>query len=148
MPGRTPRHAGAFDPFGALGMAGLTAGLSFGQVLGWSSVPILGMLTAGVLALLVLPLIERRVRSPIIMLSLLRHQVFSSALVSLLLSYLALFAVSFVMPFYLEQLCHFSTAQAGLLLTSVPLELLRSGVPQRRAGWQREGWHWPADWSC
>ncbi len=127
LSGRTPRHAGIFDPFGALvlalGMAGLTAGLSFGQGLGWSSVPILGMLTAGVLALLVLPLIERRVRSPIIVLSLLRHRVFSSALVSLLLSYLALFAVSFLMPFYLEQLRHFSTAQAGLLLTPVPLTL-------------------------
>lgn len=123
LPGRTPRHAGAFDPFGALVLALGMAGLSFGQALGWSSAPILGTLTAGVLALLVLPLIERRVRSPIIVLSLLRHRAFSSALVSLLLSYLALFAVSFLMPFYLEQLRHCSTDQAGLLLTSVPLTL-------------------------
>jgi EmrB/QacA subfamily drug resistance transporter len=127
LPGRLQRKPGQFDPLGALllaiGMAGLTAGLSFGQELGWSSPPIIGMLTAGILALIALPFSEMRAPNPVIVLSLLRNRVFSSALLSLLLSYLALFAVSFMMPFYLEQLRHFPTAQAGLLLTPVPITL-------------------------
>jgi Na+/melibiose symporter-like transporter len=115
---------GRFDPRGALliavGMAGLTAGLSFGQELGWIS-PLI--LLVGLLALVTLPFVERRVPNPVMVLALLRNRVFDSSLVSLLLSFLALFAVSVLMPFSLEQLHGFSPLQAGLLLTPVPLTL-------------------------
>ncbi|MGZ3602799.1 MAG: MFS transporter, partial [Ktedonobacterales bacterium] len=37
--------------------------------------------------------------------------------------FLALFAVSFLLPFYLEELRHFSTLQSGLLLTPLPLAI-------------------------
>ena len=58
-----------------------------------------------------------------IVLGLLRNRVFTSSILSLLLSFLALFAVSFMMPFYFEQLRGFPTELAGLLLTPVPLTL-------------------------
>ncbi len=119
--------AGRFDPLGALliavGMAGLTAGLSFGQEQGWTSPLILTLLLLGLLALVTLPFVEQRVRNPVIVLALLRNRVFDSSMVSLLFSFLALFAVSFLMPFYLEHLRGFSTLQAGLLLTPVPVTL-------------------------
>ncbi len=119
--------AARFDPLGALliavGMAGLTAGLSFGQELGWTSPLILSVLLMGILALIALPFVEQRVPNPVIVLALLRNRVFDSSIVSLLFSFLALFAVSFLMPFYLEQLRSFSTLQAGLLLTPVPVTL-------------------------
>jgi MFS family permease len=54
---------------------------------------------------------------------LLRNRVFVSANLSLILSFLALFAVSFMLPFYLEELRGFSTEQAGLLLTPLPLTI-------------------------
>jgi len=53
----------------------------------------------------------------------LRRRVFLSANVSLVLSFLALFAVSFMLPFYLEELHGYSTAEAGLLLTPLPLTI-------------------------
>jgi hypothetical protein len=57
--------AGRFDPLGALliavGMAGLTAGLSFGQEQGWTSPLILTLLLLGLLALVTLPFVEQRV---------------------------------------------------------------------------------------
>ncbi len=116
-----------FDPLGAIliavGMAGLTSGLSFGQELGWTSPLILTLLLVGILALVALPFVEQRVRNPVIVLALLRNRVFDSSILSLLLSFLALFAVSFMMPFYLEQLRGFSTIQSGLLLTPVPITL-------------------------
>ncbi len=104
-------------------MAGLTAGLSFGQELGWTSPLILTLLLIGVLALVALPFVEQRVCNPVIVLDLLRNRVFDSSIVSLLLSFLALFAVSFLMPFYLEQLRGFSALLAGLLLTPMPVTL-------------------------
>lgn len=124
---RLRRNPGHFDPLGALllalGLAGLTAGLSFGQELGWSSPVILSLIGEGVLALVVLPFAEQRVSNPILVLSLLRNRVFASAVLSSVLSFMALFSVGFLMPFYFEQLRGFSTAMAGLLLTPLPLTL-------------------------
>jgi MFS family permease len=42
---------------------------------------------------------------------------------SLILSFLALFAVSFMLPFYLEELRGFPTEEVGLLLTPVPITI-------------------------
>lgn len=122
------RHAvGHFDPLGAIwlaaGMAGLTGGLSFGQEIGWFSPLILIPLVGGVVALVSLPFIERRVANPILLLTLFKSRVFSSSALSLLLCYLALFAVGFLMPFYLEELRGFPTQVAGLLLVPFPATL-------------------------
>jgi len=118
---------GKFDPLGALllalGLVALTLGLSFGQEWGWSSPLLIGTLTIGVLAMIVLYIVEKRVSNPIIDLSLLHQRVFLSANLSLVLSFLALFAVSFMLPFYLEELHGFATEQAGLLLTPLPLTI-------------------------
>ncbi len=121
------RDRGRFDPLGAallaVGLACLTGALSFGEELGWASVPIMVSLAVGVVALAVLPFIELRVPNPIIVFTMLRNRVFASAIVSLVLSFLALFAVSFMMPFYLEELHGFQTEEAGLLLTPLPIML-------------------------
>lgn len=121
------RNPGRFDPLGAIllaiGLSGITAALSFGQELGWTSWPILAMLIGGAVALALLPFVEQRVPNPIIVFSMLRNRVFSSSLLSILLSFLALFAVSFMMPFYFEELRGFPTQVAGLLLTPVPITL-------------------------
>ncbi|HEX8037230.1 MAG TPA: MFS transporter [Ktedonobacterales bacterium] len=121
------RGHGRFDPAGAallaVGLASLTLGLSFGTEIGWGSPPLIGLLALAVVALVAFVFVETRVPDPIVDLSLLRNRVFASANVSLVLSFLALFAVSFLMPFYLEELRQFSTLQAGLLLTPLPLAI-------------------------
>ena len=118
---------GRFDPLGAvllaIGLVALTMGLSFGQEWGWTSPLLLSTLVVGITALLALVVVERRVSDPIIDLTLLRGRVFLSANASLILSFLALFAVGFMLPFYLEELRGFSTEQAGLLLTPLPLTI-------------------------
>lgn len=124
---KTVRNPGRFDPFGAIllgvGLAALTAGLSFGQELGWTSAIILGLLIVGVIALGLLPFVEQRVANPVIVFSLLQDRVFTSSIVSLVISFLALFAVSFMMPFYLEQLRNFPTQIVGVLLTPLPIAI-------------------------
>lgn len=121
------RNPGRFDPLGALllaiGLASLAAGLSFGQELGWTSALILVLLIGGMLALIILPIVEMRVPNPVIILSLLKNRVFTSSLLSLILSFLALFAVSFVMPFYFEELRGYSDIVSGFLLVPLPVTI-------------------------
>src|SRR5216684_4497325 len=124
---RMHRNQGRFDPVGAvllgIGLVALTLGLSFGQEWGWNSPLLIGTLVVSVLAIVTLVIVERRISNPIIDFSLLKRRVFLSANVSLVLSFLALFAVSFMLPFYLEELRGFPTAEAGLLLTPLPLTI-------------------------
>src|SRR5437660_5158757 len=120
-------NRGKFDPAGAillaLGLVAITLGLSFGQEWGWNSPLLIGCLATGVIALILLYIVEKRVSAPIINLSLLHNRVFLSATLSLVLSFLALFAVSFMLPFYLEELRGFTIVQSGLLLTPLPLTI-------------------------
>ncbi len=121
------RTRGRFDPAGAIllavGLVALTLGLSFGQEWGWSSPALILTMIAGVLALVLLVPVERRITDPIIDFQLLRNRLFVSANISLIMSFLALFAVSFMLPFYLEELRGFSVIEAGLLLTPLPLAI-------------------------
>jgi MFS family permease len=124
---RLRRNPGRFDPFGALllaiGLIALTAGLSFGQEIGWTSPLILSMLIVGIAALVALPFVEQHAANPILDLSLFKNRVFLSANLSLVLSFLALFAVSFMLPFYLEELRGLPTEEVGLLLTPLPITI-------------------------
>ena len=103
--------------------APLTLVLSFASEWGWSSWRSLLCFGVSLAALLVLPVVERRAADPIIHVRLLRNNVFASSLITMTLGMLALFAVGFILPFYLEQLRGFSSAKSGLLLTAMPLSL-------------------------
>jgi EmrB/QacA subfamily drug resistance transporter len=124
---RMHRGRGRFDPLGALllaiGLIALTLGLSFGQEWGWNSPLLIGTLVVSVLALTAMVIVEHRVPDPVIDFLLLHSRVFLSANVSLILSFLALFSVSFMLPFYFEELRGFSAAESGLLLTPLPLTI-------------------------
>jgi EmrB/QacA subfamily drug resistance transporter len=117
----------SFDPAGAgllaIGFSTLALGLSFGQAWGWTSARLLTCLAVSVVALIAAAVVERRVRHPIIDLTLLHNRVFVSSLLSMTLAMLALFAVSFLLPFYFEALRGFSVATSGVLLTPLPLTI-------------------------
>lgn len=122
------RHPGGgnqrFDPLGALllsiGVAALLLAMSFGQELGWGSISVVGLFAATFFALAAFIIHERRVTEPIVEFTLFQNRLFTAAIVSSFLSFLALFAVVFLMPFYLEELLGLSPRDAGLLLTAVP----------------------------
>ena len=126
-PMRPSRGNQRFDPIGAMllsaGLTGLTLGMTFGQEVGWRSIIIVGSFAAALILLTAFVINEKHVRQPIVDLSLLRNRLFSAAIVSSFLSFLALFAVVFLMPFYLEELLSLPPRQAGLLLTAVPLTI-------------------------
>jgi EmrB/QacA subfamily drug resistance transporter len=107
----------------AVGLGALTAGLSFGPELGWTSWPLLACLGAAVVGLVGLVLRVLRATDPLIDRKLFTNRVFTSASVSLLLAFIATFAVAFLLPFYLEQLRGMPAQKAGLLLTPLPLTI-------------------------
>jgi EmrB/QacA subfamily drug resistance transporter len=107
----------------ATGLAALTLGLSFGQEWGWASLRFLGSMGIAVTALAGAAWVEGRVPAPVLDPALLRNRVFAFANISFMICMLALFAVSFLLPFYLEELQGFDTLRSGLLLTPLPLTL-------------------------
>jgi len=127
LPRTSRKRAGRLDPTGALllgvGVALLNLALSFGESWGWGSRRVIGALAIGAGALVGAGFAERRLPAPLIDLRLFANRLFSSAVASMTLSMLALFAVSFIMPFYFEELRGFSTVRSGWLLTPLPLAI-------------------------
>jgi EmrB/QacA subfamily drug resistance transporter len=116
-----------FDLSGAVLFAAVfapvTLVLSFASEWGWGSGRSLLCFGVSLAALFALPTVECQAVDPIIHVRLLRNRVFASSLITMTLGMLALFAVGFILPFYLEELRSFSAAKSGLLLTAMPLSL-------------------------
>jgi len=144
---RAERKREGFDVLGAallgLGLAGITGGFSFGDELGWRSAPVLGMLAVSAVCLTAMVPVELRHPYPTLDLRLFRNRVFASTCASLVLSFLALFAVGFMLPFYFEQLRGFDTEKSGLLLTPLPL-MIAVFAPVSGALADRLGTRWLA----
>ncbi len=125
-----------FDPLGALLLAVslgcLMLGLSFGQDLGWHSPVIYGLFAGAVAVFLIFVMWEFQVAEPIVDFKLFRNRLFAAALFSSFLCFLSLFAVMFLMPFYLEDLLALSAEEAGFLMTAVPLSIM---VAAPVSGW-------------
>jgi EmrB/QacA subfamily drug resistance transporter len=119
------RGSARFDLGGAallaLALASFTGSLSFAHDLGYFSPWTLGglLVSAGSLRWLVKH--EARHPAPIIDLGLFRSVAFRGALATLVLSFVALFGVAFLTPFYLEQLRGLSTEKSGLLMLAYPI---------------------------
>ncbi len=107
----------------AAGLATLTLGLSFGQEWGWGSFRFLAAMLIAAATLAGAAWVERRAPAPVLDPALLRNQVFAFANVSFMICMLALFAVSFLLPFYFEELQGYDTIWSGLLLTPLSLTL-------------------------
>lgn len=112
-------HAGA--ALLSTGVILLMLTVTFGQEAGWLSIKVLGALAASGVIFTLFLILEARVAHPIVDLSIFRNRIFSSGLISSFLCYLSLFAVMFLMPFYLEVLLLLPPDRAGLFLTAVPI---------------------------
>jgi EmrB/QacA subfamily drug resistance transporter len=106
-----------------LGLASLSLGLSFGSEWGWTSPALILTIAVAAVSLVTGVMIERRRRDPLIELGMLTSRALGLPLATFLLSILALFAVSFLMPFYFEELRGLTPLAAGLLLTPYSLGL-------------------------
>ncbi len=107
----------------ASGLASLVLALNEGVKLGWSSSRVVGLLVAAGVLLGATAARELTTRDPLVDLRLFRNRTFFIGNVTGMLSYFVLFAVMFLMPFYLEKVLAYGSSLTGLLLTPIPLAM-------------------------
>jgi EmrB/QacA subfamily drug resistance transporter len=119
--------AGKFDPLGALlaavTLVTLILALNRGGRAGWDSPAILALLAVAAVSLVAFLVVESRVAAPLISLALFRIRSFATGSSAAFLSFLAIAAHFFLMPFFLQLALGFPPGQAGLLLTPTSLTL-------------------------
>lgn len=127
-----PRSRGitAHEPFDWLGLAtfvpallSLLLALSFGNERGWTSLEVIILLAIAVAATVTFVLRELRATHPLIHLGLFRRRRFSIGVSSSLLSFLVLFGVLFVVPYYLERSRGLSARSAGVIVSVLPFAM-------------------------
>jgi EmrB/QacA subfamily drug resistance transporter len=116
-PDQKSQNAGRIDWGGTLLVTFALAALTFGMIeapsRGMRSSLVIGSLLFGTIAFVAFIVLERRIDDPIMPLTLFRSRAFSGANLLTLLLYAALSTVTFLLPFNLIQVQHYSPAQAG-----------------------------------
>ncbi len=84
---------------------------------------IIAYLAIAVAFLAIFAITELKIKFPLIDFNMFKNGLFLLGNVTGMLSYYVLFAILFLMPFYMENVLNFSAGAAGLLLTPVPLSM-------------------------
>lgn len=113
-----------FDRWGAVTAAGslslLLLGMSWIESDGLGSPSVIGAFVASAVLALAFVMIEKRLEHPMVDLSLFATRRFSAGIVAPVFTYMALFAVTFTLPFYLLSAQGLDPAIAGLVLAATP----------------------------
>lgn len=114
-----------FDFLGALlfsiGMVSLLFAINNGEDYGWSSVPILLGIAAGLILLCSFFVAEQKVKAPMINLSLYKIKPFAIGNISGFLSFVSAFCNTMLMPFILQHSFNWTPEKIGLLMTAYPV---------------------------
>ncbi len=114
-----------FDVIGAvlfsLALISILMGLTLSIDMGLTSWPVLGLFATFVLLLAVFVVWERRAAHPVLDFSLFRDRVYNFSVLAALMQALALFAVDFLIVFYLQGVRGYGPLKAALLLIPLPL---------------------------
>ncbi len=114
-----------FDIPGALalfiGLVSLLLALSQGQELGWRSRYIILLFILSAVFFIIFILVEDRARHPVIELRHFRNRPFAAANISALISFIAMFSVILLMPFFLQNELGYSPQEVGIIFLAVPL---------------------------
>jgi EmrB/QacA subfamily drug resistance transporter len=103
--------------------SGLLLALSYGNQIGWASLPVLSAFALAIVCGVAFLSAERSALAPMIDLRLFRRRAFAAGVWCGLLSYLVLFGALFVTPFYLESVRGLSVAATGGLVATLPITL-------------------------
>ncbi len=114
-------YMGAFTLVGFL--VPLLLGLTFGNSLGWSSLPVLSLLLLSAVVLLLFARIENRAPEPIIPPKLLAITDIRLALVVLLCAAVSMFDVILFAPLFMQSVLGISATATGALFTSLTLTM-------------------------
>lgn len=95
-----------------------------GQDWGWLSPASISLLVVALISGVVFIWLERRVEQPMLNLALFKSRVFSFASLSALLNFVAIYAVVFLVPFYLTFALHYDILKVGLVMAASPIATL------------------------
>jgi EmrB/QacA subfamily drug resistance transporter len=109
-----------------VGLTGLVLGISRGGISGWDDPIVIGGLTAGAVLLPAFVLIERRVRAPMLDLSIFRNRLFAAATGAAFINGLSRFALLFVFVFYFQGVNGDDPITAGIKLAPMAIGMLIS----------------------
>jgi EmrB/QacA subfamily drug resistance transporter len=120
-----PKQGERFDPIGAItfsiGLVALLIALTLGIQYSWTSLPILSLFALFVIMFIVFFIWERHPAYPVLDLSLFQNRVYNFSVLAAMLQSLAMFAVDFLIVFYLQGVRGYSPLTAALLLIPLPL---------------------------
>jgi EmrB/QacA subfamily drug resistance transporter len=108
----------------ALGLAGVTYGLTEGPAQGWDDPLVVVMLLGGVAALAAFVAVEWRGSHPMVPLDMFRSRLFSAANAMTFVVYGALGAALFLLPIQLQQVAGYSPIEAGAALIPMTIVML------------------------
>lgn len=122
---KVTQSSAAFDWWGAVlfspSLVALMLALTIAEHVGWTSPEVLGLFLAAAVLLVGFVLREKRFRAPLVDVALFKLRVFTMGNVTGLMSYMVMFGVLFLMPFFFERVSGYPSAIVGLLLTAVPI---------------------------
>jgi EmrB/QacA subfamily drug resistance transporter len=120
-----PRQGERFDVLGALtfslGLVALLLALTLGIDYSWTSLPIVLLFALFIVMFIVFFTWERRAANPVLDLSLFQNRVYNFSVLAAMLQSLAMFAVDFLIVFYLQGVRGYSPLTAAILLIPLPL---------------------------
>ncbi len=123
----TRRQGENFDPIGAvlfsIDLVAILLALTLGIQYSWTAPGILALFAVFVVTLPVFLLWERRSRYPVLDLSLFRNRIYSFSVFTAMMQSLGLFAVNFLIVFYLIGVRGYDPLRAALLLIPLPVML-------------------------
>jgi EmrB/QacA subfamily drug resistance transporter len=123
----TRRQGEKFDLIGvvtfSIGLTALLFALTLGIEFSWTSAPILSLFAVFVVMLTIFFWWERRTENPVLDLSLFQNRVYNFSVLAAMMQSLAMFAVNFLIVFYLQAVRGYDPLKAALLLIPLPAVL-------------------------
>lgn len=115
-----------------ISLISLLLALSEGQEKGWGSSFIISLFVSSIVFFILFVRIETTAKQPVLDLKHFRNRQFASANISALISFMAMFSVILLMPFFLQDQLGYSTEKMGFVFMSVPLVM---SVVSPLSGW-------------
>ena len=107
--------------FSIIGFGSLLYGFNEVSSLGWGSSEVELFLSVGVLCLIILVIVELRVKEPMIQLRVFKNYQFNMSLIIVSIVSVSMFAGIFFLPLYLQDIRGFSAVRTGLFMTPAAL---------------------------
>ncbi|MCX9087157.1 MAG: MFS transporter [Candidatus Methanoperedens sp.] len=115
-----------------ISLISLLLALSEGQEKGWGSDFIISLFISSIVFFIIFVRIETTAKQPVLDLGHFKNRQFAAANISALISFMAMFSIILLMPFYLQDELGYSTEKMGFVFMAVPLVM---SVVSPLSGW-------------